>query len=288
MRATRRARFQRRPAARPPRRVVAYRTMQIVAEAAPGPDRFLRFGVAARIQHFVLMVTFITLTVTGLPQKFASQSWASWIIVHMGGIDNARLAHRVAAVMFILLGVWYVVALMVDIARNKFTPSMVPTIKDALDALAMLQYSLGMRADHPRFGRYEYRQKFEYWGIIFGTFVVISTGLVLWFPEIATSFLPGQIVPASREAHGGEATMAFLVIVTWHLWSVILSPVHFPIDTSIFTGYITKEKMLAEHPLEYAAIMGMTYEELDRWLPHHERSKEHTEAPGTAGEPPAD
>lgn len=286
MRAARRTRFQRRTTPRPPRRVIAYRTMQIAAEVAPGPERFLRFGIATRIQHLILATTFVTLIVTGLPQKFSSYSPSVWAIVHMGGIDNVRLAHRVAAVMFILLAVWYLVALVIDMARDRLKLSMVPTFKDAFDTLAMLQYSLGMRNDHPRFGRYDYRQKFEFWGIIFGTFVVIATGLVLWFPEIATRFLPGQLVPTAREAHGGEATMAFLVVVTWHIWDVIVSPVNFPIDTSIFTGYMAKEKLLAEHPLEYAEIMGMSEEELDRWLPHH--GPQHPEPePGTDHVPPA-
>ncbi len=147
---------------------------------------------------------------------------------------------------------------------------MVPKARDFRDALDMLKYSLGVRAEHPRFDRYDYRQKFEYWGLVLGNFIMIVTGSILWFPVLATRILPGELVPAAKEAHGGEALLALLVITIWHLYSVHLSPVQFPGDTSIFTGKISRHRMIEEHPLEYARIMGIPVDgdKVEQALPH--------------------
>ncbi|MCL4508575.1 MAG: hypothetical protein M1296_03485, partial [Chloroflexi bacterium] len=77
-----------------------------------------------------------------------------------------------------------------------------------------------------------------------------------WFPTWATKVLPGELIPAAKEAHGGEALLAFLVIVIWHLYGVHLSPLRFPGDISIFTGRISRKRMIEEHPLEYAQLTG--------------------------------
>jgi len=212
---------------------------------------FIRFDVSQRLQHIVLAVSFVGLVITGLPQKYPDWPLATWTIDQLGGIDNSRLVHRSLAVAFVALAVYHVVGIIVATLRGRLRPTMVPNQKDVLDALAMLRYSLGLAPAPPRFDRYEYRQKFEYWGIIFGSVIMISTGLVLWFPILFTKVLPGEAVAAAREAHGGEATLALLTIVTWHLYSVLLSPAIFPADLSIFTGRISWQRMEEEHPLEY-------------------------------------
>ena len=131
---------------------------------------------------------------------------------------------------------------------------MVPTLKDFYDAVSALKYTFGLVDKPPQYGRFDYRQKFEYWGLIFGGMVIIITGFILAFPVFFTSFLPGQVVAAAVEFHGFEATLAVLTIVIWHLYDVILRPGIFPADTSIFTGKISRERMLEEHPVEYAEL----------------------------------
>lgn len=134
------------------------------------------------------------------------------------------------------------------------------------------------------FDRYDYRQKFEYWGVVLGALIMIITGLILWFPTYFTYVLPGELVPAAKEAHGGEALLAFLVIVVWHLYSVHLSPVQFPGDSSIFTGRVSTEKMLHEHPLEYARSAGLSLVEEEYAIEPAELSAdENQEGTGAAG-----
>jgi cytochrome b subunit of formate dehydrogenase len=101
-----------------------------------------------------------------------------------------------------------------------------------------------------RFDRFDYRQKFEYWGLLLGSGIVVGTGLALLFPIQTAIWLPGQIIPAAYLAHSQEGLMAFLVVIVWHIYNAHLSPDVFPFDTSIFTGEISEERMHHEHPLE--------------------------------------
>jgi formate dehydrogenase subunit gamma len=221
---------------------------------SPEPQWITRFSVSQRVQHAVLVVAFVVLVITGLPQKYPDWPLATWTITRLGGIDSARLIHRSVAVVLILQAAYHVLDLGLSALRGRLRPTMVPNLKDGFDAMTTLRYSLGLAPSPPKFDRYEYRQKFEYWGVIFGTTVMVVTGLILWFPAIATKALPGELVPAAREAHGGEATLSLLTIVTWHLYSVLFSPAQFPGDFSIFTGRISKERMEEEHPLEYTRV----------------------------------
>ena len=222
-----------------------------------GDAPFVRFNVGQRVEHFLLMIAFTGLVITGLPQKFYGVDLSSDLVTLMGGIEFTRSLHRFFAVVFTIESVFHFVYITQRVLRRKARPSMIPTVKDVRDSFTMLRYSLGVSQQLPKYDRYDYRQKFEYWGVVLGALIMIATGLVLWFPTYFTFALPGELVPASKEMHGGEALLAFLVIVVWHLYSVHLSPVQFPGDSSIFTGTVPVRKMLHEHPLEYARATGI-------------------------------
>ena len=227
---------------------------------------FVRFSLSQRLEHLMTMVCFGALLLTGLPQKFSDASISIRVVNSLGGIDNVRLIHRMFATVFIFSAFYHVGAIGLSVIRGKFNPSMAPTLRDFADALVMLRYSVGLTNSKPLFGRYDYRQKFEYWGIVYGGIIMIVSGLTLWFPTYITRILPGEVVPAAKEMHAGEALLALLVIVTWHMYSVLLSPSHFPGDWSIFTGKISHEKIKEEHPLEYMSLVGIDLEALDEPL----------------------
>jgi cytochrome b subunit of formate dehydrogenase len=113
-----------------------------------------------------------------------------------------------------------------------------------------------MTDKHPQYDRYDYKQKFEYWGLVAGNIIMVATGFILFFPAETAAFLPGQIIPAAKVAHSNEGLMAFLVITIWHIFNAHLNPDVFPFDGSMFTGKISRERMLHEHPLELARIEG--------------------------------
>lgn len=216
----------------------------------------VRFSPWRRVEHFAIMVVFILLCLTGLPQKFFEQSWARWTIDTLGGVERARWLHRASGFLFAALTVGHLVGATWLVATRRARLSLVPERKDFTDAIMSVRYYLGLTQAQPRFDRYDYRQKFEYWGMVLGSLVVIATGFVLLWPTIVAQYLPGQLIPASKVAHSNEGLMAFLVIIVWHIYNAHLSPDVFPFDSSIFTGRMSVERMRHEHPLEYERLTG--------------------------------
>lgn len=229
---------------------------QEVTAGKSEPDYFVRFNLGQRVEHVVLMVSFTVLSVTGLAQRFYTAGWAEWVILHLGGIGYTRLVHRAFALLFILSIAYHLGYVAYLLFRRHSKLSMLPTLKDARDIVATLKYSFGFTDRPPQFGRFDYRQKFEYWGIMFGSAIIIISGFFLTYPVLVTRVFPGQFVAAAKEFHGNEAMLAVLTVVIWHLYDTIFKPGIFPSDTSIFSGKISRKRMLEEHPLEYAELAG--------------------------------
>jgi cytochrome b subunit of formate dehydrogenase len=104
-------------------------------------------------------------------------------------------------------------------------------------------------------GRYTYKEKFVYWLILLGGIQMIFTGFVLWFPVGVTAHVSGQIIPISKIIHTNEAMLIFLLIVVWHIYDSVFDPDVFPLNKSIFTGYIEKKQMQRTHQLELMHLM---------------------------------
>ena len=220
------------------------------------PEEFQRFDVTQRIQHWLLVLSFAALLVTGLPQRYPDAGASQWIVDNLGGIDHTRLFHRVFASIFAAESAWHLAQIIGAIARRRFRPSMFFTVQDFRDVFNMLRYSLGLISERPQFDRYDYRQKFEYWGIVFGAIIMVATGATLWFPTYVAKVLPGELIPAAKEMHSGEALLAMLVVVIWHFYDVALSPTVFPLDTGMIHGRISRERLIEEHPRELERMLG--------------------------------
>ncbi|HHH40455.1 MAG TPA: hypothetical protein ENK56_00440, partial [Chloroflexi bacterium] len=208
--------------------------------------RYLRFSLSDRVQHLLLMLSFTILAITGLPQKYPDTGWAVAIFRALGGIEQTRVIHHTAAVVLVLVSIYHLVVVGYRIYVLHQSPTMLPARKDVADFVQAVKYSLGLVAHPPRFERYNFVEKLEYWAVVWGTALMALTGFILWNPIVATRFLPGEFVPAAKTAHGMEALLAVLSILTWHSYFVHLR--HF--NTSIFTGYLDEEAMQEEHAME--------------------------------------
>lgn len=219
-----------------------------------------RFHPLRIIEHQANAIAFIILVITGLSQKFHDSSLAEWVIINLGGIDNTRLIHRYTGLLLGFLTVQHILVASYGVIVKKWVPYMVINANDFTDVIENLKYYFGITDSPARCDRYDYKQKFEYWGVVIGGILMALTGLTLWFPTRVfhlIPFLPGQIIPAAKAMHTNEAMLAFLVIVIWHIYNSVFSPDVFPLDTAIFTGKISKERMIHEHPIEYERLTGV-------------------------------
>ena len=210
--------------------------------------RFLRFRLAYRLEHWLLVLSFTTLALTGLAQKFAQNDVSFALINALGGIESVRVIHRIAATVLVLESIYHLGIVGYNLIVRRYKADLMLYPSDLRNVAQALMYNLGFRKERPRQGRYTFEEKAEYLALVWGTVVMVVTGFVLWNPIAVTSSLPGEFVPAAKAVHSGEALLAVLAIIVWHMYHVHLR--HF--NRSMFTGYMGEEEMREEHPLELA------------------------------------
>ena len=174
-----------------------------------------------RIQHWLLLTSFIVLVLSG----FALQYPDSWLAWFLGSSEFLRrIIHRVAAVVMLLAGTYHLGYLALATDGRRWTMDMIPKWKDGKDVLQNFAYYLGVRPNKPKIGRFGYAEKAEYWAVVWGTIVMGLTGLMIWFKLGVFSFLPRWAIDIALAIHFYEAVLATLAIIVWHFYQVIFDP----------------------------------------------------------------
>jgi len=220
-------------------------------------DQIRRFDVHQRIQHIMMFSSFIVLAITGLPMKFSEWSMSLWWMDVWGGIQNLRSVHHAAAWVMIACCAYHLVYLMVSltILKRPFPTHMLPRMQDFRDLVQDMRYYVGLTDEKPKFGRFSYREKFDYWAVGWGILIMVGGGLILMYPVAAAKILPGWAIPFALVAHSDEAVLAVGWILIVHMYFAHLHPLVFPMNKSIFTGKVPMHQYREEHGLEYAQIM---------------------------------
>lgn len=224
-------------------------------EKAAQERMFQRFNRNFRFQHIVLFLSCIMLILTGMPLKFPDFGPLQWLLWMLGGLESSRLIHRIGASGLIFVAAYHVVYTVLHRDGRRDFWLLLPRLKDVLDVLLQLRYMLGRTSLRPRFGRFSYVEKFDYWAVYWGCVIMIGSGLVLWFQDEFLRVLPKFAMDIATEVHSDEALLATLAIVVWHMYNVHINPHVFPGSLLWWHGKIAESKMKEEHPLELEEIL---------------------------------
>ncbi|MBI3963314.1 MAG: hypothetical protein HY335_11230 [Deinococcus sp.] len=209
-----------------------------------------RFTLSQCLEHWIMSLSFTVLGLTGLPQRYALSFWADPLLRLFGGIEAARIIHRIAAIIFVAVTAYHLVAVAYKIFVLRVRLSMLPGLKDLTDMLQTIRHNLGLTREHPKYPRYSFAEKTEYWALIWGAVLMSLTGFMLWNPIATTQLLPGEFIPAAKAAHSAEALLAALAVLIWHVYGVHIRT----FNTSMFTGTLSEKEMREEHAAELEEI----------------------------------
>ncbi len=232
------------------------------ARALPLPLQYRRFTRLNRVQHVVMIVSFMTLALTGLTLKFSYTGWARVLSRMFGGFESAGYVHRVGAILLIITFATHITDLVLRKSRDYgswakliFGPdTMMFTRRDLSEFVGSILWFLG-KAPRPRYGRWTYWEKFDYFAVFWGMMVIGSTGLVLWFPVLFTTVFPGWMINIATIIHSDEALLAVGFIFTVHFFNTHLRPEKFPMDLVIFTGQMPIREFREDKPGEFEDLV---------------------------------
>jgi cytochrome b subunit of formate dehydrogenase len=215
-------------------------------------QKYLRMTLNERVQHILLLTSFITLVITGFALKYPEAIWVMWVRMIFGdyAFEIRGIVHRVAAVVMIADSIYHIFYVSFTKRGRKLIVDLWFYKKDLTDLFGTIKYYLGKAESKPKYGRFSYIEKSEYWALVWGNIVMGATGIVLWFENTFLPVISSFGMEISTAVHFYEAILATLAIVVWHFYFVIYNPDVYPINKAFITGYLTREEMEHEHPLE--------------------------------------
>ena len=221
---------------------------------------FRRFPLIWRIGHLLFALSLMILTLTGMTVFYANSSWAPVVAAAFGGPKVTALVHRTFAVIFAGVFVGHLIYVVLRLRKDWrtfqwFGPnSFIPRWQDLWDIIAMFKWFFGL-GPRPVFDRWTYWEKFDYWAPFWGVTIIGLSGLMLWFPNVTGSFLPGWVFNVATIFHGEEALLAALFLFTVHFFNNHFRPDKFPLDVVMFTGSVPLEEFRHEHTVQYNRLV---------------------------------
>ena len=208
----------------------------------------VRLTANQRIQHWLLLTSFIVLVLSGFALQYPDSGLA-WLL---GSNEYLRrVIHRVAAVIMLIVGVYHMAYLAFSKDGRQWVKDMLPRLKDVRDVVGNFTYYLGIKRLKPKIARFGYAEKAEYWAVIWGTFIMGLTGLMIWFKIGIFGFLARGWIDIALAVHFYEAVLATLAIIVWHFYHVIFDPDVYPVNFAFIDGRVSEELYKEEHELAF-------------------------------------
>ncbi len=231
----------------------------LVAGIADADGTVLRFDIHQRLQHAILAISFILLVLTGWPLHTHGIGASHVLVTLFGGLEACGNVHRTAAGGLVTACIYHLIYVAVLVRRRAMPPSMIPVPRDIQDFIGNLLFFIGLRKERPRFPRFSYFEKFDYWAVFWGVAIMVGSGLIRWFPETALKILPTWVYEIAYFAHADEALLAALAIFVWHFYNTHLRLAVFPMSWIFLTGRLTLKELEAEHGAEYDELLAQLY-----------------------------
>jgi cytochrome b subunit of formate dehydrogenase len=206
-----------------------------------------RMRLAEVWQHTLLMVSFIVLVITGFALRYGDLPVARLVFGWDHGFEVRGIIHRVAAVVLIISTLWHIFFLLTHRGK-RFFKDMLPALSDFRLFAQKMLFNVGLSKTAPRFERFSYVEKVEYWALIWGNVVMILTGILLWFDNYFVILLPKGFLEVALVIHFYEAILATLAILIWHLYATVFNPHVYPMNPSWLTGKMPRDMFEHEHP----------------------------------------
>lgn len=212
--------------------------------------KYLRWTKIERLQHWLVAGSFILLVLTGFALKYPESWWAQPFIGVETRFGPRGVLHRIAATVYTLVALFHAGYLAFTARGRSLLKALLPGRRDVTEVRDNLGWLAGRRKDPARFDHFSYAEKAEYWALVWGTLVMGLTGAALWFEWLTLRFLPLWSIPVFTTVHLYEAWLATLAILVWHFYAVIFNPAVYPLNVSMFTGWISRHHMEIEHGRE--------------------------------------
>jgi cytochrome b subunit of formate dehydrogenase len=206
----------------------------------------LRMTSLARVQHFALIVLFALLAYTGFVHKFPDAVWSWPFRVMPNGNYIRGMIHRVCGWTFLAFFAAHCVGVFGTRNGRVYLRELWLRLKDLKDLWATVMFNLGLRRQPPAHSRFNYVEKAEYWALIWGSVVMIITGVMLIFTETVLRLLPKVWNDVAQVIHFYEALLATLAIVVWHFYWVVFDPKEYPMNPAWLIGKKAPPKPEAE------------------------------------------
>jgi formate dehydrogenase gamma subunit len=254
-----------------------------------------RMNLHFRIAHWLVVLSFPTLVVTGFALKFPDAWWATPILRWESQFAFRGTVHRFAGVLLVASLVYHVIHLIVSRRDRAILQHLMPGIRDVQELTGVLKHNLGLSAERPTFGKFNYAEKLEYLAFVWGTVVMVFSGFLLWFNNFTLRWFPKWVSDAATAVHYYEAILATLSILIWHFYMVMFDPDVYPMDLAWLTGKASADHLRHTRPAYLLTLLRgqaaqtsstpQPAEKLDRELPKKKEDPAPTADPEQKAEP---
>ena len=216
-------------------------------------NRLKRFTLMQRFWHLGLILTFMLLSVTGIAWMYYETAWGRGLASWFGDYRDVIEVHRITGLILLgglALHILYLLYLIdwKNFPRSLLGPNtLVFQLSDVKTFLKQLGWIFGLN-EMPRYDRWSWWEKFDYWAVWWGLMIVGITGLMMYDPVLTSDYMPGWMLNMALWVHRIEAVLAmghiFLVHFTVEHWR----PSSFPFNAAMFDGTLNLEEARHEHP----------------------------------------